>query len=148
MAQSAMTACGAAAAVVCSQEFMNTAVPLANRQRAVQIVAQAMCTDLPSSFPTTVGDRLSDSLALAGVDMARAAADKCYQFALVYFSECFYRVSGLKPSQIDVAEVHDCFSCNELFMYEALQFCQRGDAVRLLSTGQWTPNANGGEVFR
>lgn len=40
--------------------------------------------------------------------MAKKAADKCYED------------SGLGPQDVDVLEVHDCFSCNELMMYEAL----------------------------
>lgn len=40
--------------------------------------------------------------------MAKRGADQCY------------RDSGLKPTDVDVLEVHDCFSCNELLMYEAL----------------------------
>lgn len=40
--------------------------------------------------------------------MAKAAADKCYE------------ESGLTPRDVNVLEVHDCFSCNELMMYEAL----------------------------
>ena len=34
--------------------------------------------------------------------------------------------SGISPSEIDVIELHDCFSCNELITYEALGLCAPG----------------------
>lgn len=54
-----------------------------------------MVTDLPSSFEHSFLD-------LAGVAMARKAAADCY------------RSSGLTPYDVNVIEVHDCFSCNEV----------------------------------
>lgn len=54
-----------------------------------------MVTDLPSSFEHSFLD-------LAGVAMARKAAADCY------------RSSGLTPNDVNVIEVHDCFSCNEV----------------------------------
>jgi sterol carrier protein 2 len=57
-------------------------------------------------------------------------------------------MSGIRASQIDVAEVHDCFSCNELFMYEALGFCPRGQGVQFMRNGKWIANKDGGEVYR
>ena len=40
----------------------------------------------------------------------------------------YYRYSGLGPHDVQGVEVHDCFSCNELMMYEALGLTN--DAVR------------------
>ena len=65
------------------------------QSKAVEIVAQQMVTDLPSSFEHSFLD-------LAGVAMARKAAVDCY------------RSSGLTPYDVNVIEVHDCFSCNEV----------------------------------
>ena len=61
----------------------------------MEIVAQQMVTDMPSSFERSFLD-------LAGVEMSRQAALECY------------RTSGLTPRDTDVLEVHDCFSCNEV----------------------------------
>lgn len=52
-----------------------------------------------------------------GYDMSRLAAKKCFEDA------------GLKPSDVDVVELHDCFSANELITYEALGLCQEGTAA-------------------
>jgi acetyl-CoA acetyltransferase len=46
-----------------------------------------------------------------------------------------YEQSGLGPEDIDVAEVHDAASPNELAMYEKLSFCASGDGPRLLASG-------------
>lgn len=50
-----------------------------------------------------------------GYDMSRLAAQKCYN------------ASGLNPSDVDVVELHDCFSANELITYEALGLCSEGE---------------------
>lgn len=52
--------------------------------------------------------------AQVGYDMSRLAAKKCFE------------ATGLKPSDIDVVELHDCFSANELITYEALGLCPEG----------------------
>lgn len=122
---SAPVADGGAAAIVCSEEFL-----LVNglQNRAVEIVGQQMVTDMPSSFGHSFLD-------LSGVGMARQAAKKCFE------------ESGMSSSDVDVLEVHDCFSCNELFMYEALQLVPEGKGVELLRSGQWKKNQEGGDQF-
>lgn len=49
--------------------------------------------------------------------MTRAAAQKCFEAA------------GLKPKDVDVVELHDCFSANELITYEALGLCPEGETT-------------------
>lgn len=46
-----------------------------------------------------------------------------------------YAMAGIGPGDIDVAEVHDCFTGVELIDYEDLGFCGRGEAAKLLSEG-------------
>jgi acetyl-CoA C-acetyltransferase len=43
-----------------------------------------------------------------------------------------FGMAGVGPRDIDVAEVHDCFSGVEMMTYEDLGFCDRGEAPRLL----------------
>ena len=42
--------------------------------------------------------------------------------------KCFDAV-GLEPADVDVIELHDCFSANELITYEALGLCAEGKSV-------------------
>ena len=47
-----------------------------------------------------------------------------------------YEESGIGPEDVDLAEVHDAFAIAELLYYEALGFCGRGEAARLLEDGE------------
>jgi acetyl-CoA acetyltransferase len=108
--------CGAAAAVLVSEEFA--------RKRGVDarvsIAAQAMTTDFPGSF----GERSMRKL--VGSEMARAAADRVYAEA------------GIGPEDVDVVELHDCFAQNEVLSYEALRLCPDGGAEKFVADGDNT----------
>ena len=47
-----------------------------------------------------------------------------------------YEESGIGPEDVDLAEVHDAFAIAELLYYEALGFCAKGEAARLLEDGE------------
>lgn len=47
-----------------------------------------------------------------------------------------YAMAGVGPSDVDVAEVHDCFTGVELITYEDLGFCDRFDAYKLVEAGE------------
>jgi len=47
-----------------------------------------------------------------------------------------YEEAGIGPEDVDLAEVHDAFAIAELLYYEALGFCARGDAAKLLEDGE------------
>lgn len=49
--------------------------------------------------------------------MTKKAAEECFEKA------------GLKPTDVDVIELHDCFSVNELITYEALGLCPEGNSI-------------------
>jgi sterol carrier protein 2 len=116
------TSDGSAAAVLASEDFVRKH-GLADR--AVEIAGMAMATDLPSSF-----DERS-CIKIAGYDLSRTAARKAYE------------QSGLGPENVDVVELHDCFSCNELLTYEALGLCPEGKAGAFVDEGA---NTYGGRV--
>lgn len=46
-----------------------------------------------------------------------------------------FAMAGVGPEDIDVAEVHDCFSGVELMNYEDLGFCAPGEAASLVESG-------------
>lgn len=46
--------------------------------------------------------------------------------------------SGYRPSDVDVIELHDCFSANELITYEALGLCPPGKAAEFIDSGNNT----------
>jgi len=47
-------------------------------------------------------------------------------------SEEAYNRAGIGPEDIDLAEVHDCFTISELVHYESLGFAKKGEGVKLL----------------
>jgi acetyl-CoA C-acetyltransferase len=47
-----------------------------------------------------------------------------------------YEMASVKPSDINVAEVHDCFSFVELMSYEDLGFCKIGESGKLIESGE------------
>ncbi len=51
-------------------------------------------------------------------------------------AERAYTSAKIKPGQVDVATVHDCFTIAELLAYEDLGFCGRGEAPKMIREGQ------------
>src|SRR5262245_3966319 len=122
------TSDGAAAAVLCSEEF---AKKLGVRN-PITIAGMAMKTDFPSTFDPP------SMIKMVGQDLTRAAAKDVYQRA------------GLGPEDVDVIELHDCFTPNELITYEGLGLCGEGEAGKLIDDdavtygGRWVVNPSGG----
>jgi acetyl-CoA C-acetyltransferase len=54
-----------------------------------------------------------------------------------------YGMAGVTPSDIDVAEVHDCFTIAELVAYEDLGFCKPGESGPFIEAGS---SQIGGEI--
>lgn len=113
--------CGAAAAVICSDEFARRH----GLDVSVVIKAQAMTTDFASTFED------KDMLKIVGYDMAKAAAEQVYT------------ASGVSPEDIRVVELHDCFTANELITYEGLGLTPEGTAEKFILDGD---NTYGGRV--
>lgn len=53
-----------------------------------------------------------------------------------------YEMSGMKPKDIDVAEVHDCFTIAELIISEDVGFCKKGDGGKLIQSGDTAIGGN------
>jgi len=47
-----------------------------------------------------------------------------------------YKMAGVNPFEIDVAEVHDCFTIAEVVAYEDLGFCKPGEGGNFIEEGQ------------
>ncbi|UDM33087.1 lipid-transfer protein [Mycobacterium ulcerans] len=126
------TSDGSGAAILASESFVDSH-GLAGR--AVEIVGQAMPTDFVSTFDGSAKN-------LIGYDMNVQAARRVYQ------------QSGLGPEDFQVIELHDCFSANELLLYEALGLCGQGEAPKLIDNGdttyggRWVVNPSGGLISK
>jgi acetyl-CoA acetyltransferase len=49
-----------------------------------------------------------------------------------------YAESGVGPEDVDVVELHDCFTANELLTYEGLGLCPEGGAEKFIWEGDNT----------
>lgn len=102
---------GAAAALVCSKEYLDR-LPAAVRRRAVKVRASALSGGKYRSLDEP--------------GLSRIAADKAY------------RMAGLTPADIDLAEVHDATSFCELYQVEMLRFCAEGQGGAYVASGATT----------
>ena len=115
------TSDGSGAAILASEGFVRKH---GLQDRAIEIAGMAMTTDFPSSYEGSM-------IKMVGSDMPQAAAQQVYE------------QSGMGPENVDVVELHDCFSCNELITYEALGLCPEGKAGEFVDSGAQT---YGGQV--
>jgi acetyl-CoA C-acetyltransferase len=58
--------------------------------------------------------------------------------ATVRAAKAAYAMAGIGPSDVDVAEVHDCFTTVEMISYEDLGFVERFGAAKALEAGETT----------
>ncbi len=118
---------GAAAALVCSAEFLR-AQPEAVRARAL---------------------RISASVLTGGI--YRAVDEPSLAF---HAGRKAYAQAGITPADVDVAEVHDATSFCELYQMEMLGFCAEGQGGPFVAAGETGPggsiptNTSGGLVSK
>jgi sterol carrier protein 2 len=105
--------CGAAAAILVSPAF----AARHNLDASVEIVAQSLTTDVATGLDS------GSMMRVIGYDMVKNAAAQVYEAA------------GIGPDDVQVVELHDCFTPNELIAYEALGLCEEGGAERYIRDG-------------
>jgi acetyl-CoA acetyltransferase len=121
--QCSPTSDGAAAVIVASESYVDEHDLW---EQAVEIAGQSMVTDLSSSF-----DETADCISIVGFDMSKEAARQAYEEA------------GISAGEVDVCELHDCFSANELITYEALGFAEEGHGHELVEAEATTYGGDG-----
>jgi acetyl-CoA acetyltransferase len=119
--------CGAASVIVCSEAYARK-----NGLRAdVRLAGQGWCSDRREFFE-------SDPLDVMFRALSREAATRCYEDA------------GIGPEDIDVIELHDCFTSNEIITYSALGLCREDEMERFVLEdqntygGKYVVNPSGG----
>jgi len=96
---------GAAAIIVSKEKRSDRDIEILSSQYTTDTISVTQREDL-TSFKAT-----------------RLAAEKAYD------------ETGLKPDDIDILEVHDCFTISELIALEDLGFCKPGEASKLVING-------------
>jgi len=131
--QCSPTSDGAAAAIVASERFVDEHDLW---EQAIEIAGHAIATDVPDSFEDhssirVVGFGCSERAARTAMDEAQVGID-----------------------DVDVIELHDCFSANELITYEALGMAAVGEGHKLVDDeattygGKWVVNPSGGLISK
>lgn len=121
------TSDGAAAAVVVSEDYLKKHP----HPGAIEIRGMTMTTD-------RVEDWSRGRIGMVGAGMTERAAAKVYE------------MSGIGINDVQVVELHDCFSTNELITYEGLGMCKEGEGEKLVEDeattygGKWVVNPSGG----
>ncbi len=109
--QCSPTSDGAGAVLVASERFVDQ---YDLWDRAIEIVGQSMVTDVASTFSD------GSAITLVGAKMSAQAAGEALEEAQLAIGE------------VDVVELHDCFSANELLTYEALGLAGEGEGHHLV----------------
>jgi acetyl-CoA C-acetyltransferase len=112
--------CGAAAAVLCGPRF----AARYGLRADVRLIGSGWISDRAEHFT-------SDPLDLMFRALGREAAQQAYERA------------ALGPEDIDLVELHDCFTSNEALMYAALGFCAETDVERFIVEER---NTYGGQI--
>ncbi|MHA1231733.1 MAG: thiolase domain-containing protein [Candidatus Helarchaeota archaeon] len=60
--------------------------------------------------------------------------------AAIKASKMAFKMAKLTPKDINVAEVHDCFTIAEILAYEDIGFCKKGDGGKMILEGETTLN--------
>src|SRR5215470_11004871 len=103
---------GAAAVIVCNRE-------LARKFRPDPIWLKGIGLAVTSGEPY-----MKPGFAYTGFPATTQAAQSAYEQA------------GVTPQDIDLAEVHDCFTITEILNYEDLGFCKRGEGGHFVADGR------------
>ncbi|KAK4504306.1 hypothetical protein PRZ48_005222 [Zasmidium cellare] len=120
--QCSPTSDGSGAAVIVSERFLNSKPHL--KSQAILMAGQQLQTD-----DTTLYSR--SAMDLVGYGMTANA------------SKMAYKEAGVTAKDIDVCELHDCFSANELVLLEGLGFSEKGKAHEMVRRGDITYGGKG-----
>ncbi|MFI0445780.1 thiolase C-terminal domain-containing protein [Actinomadura sp. 6N118] len=131
--QCSPTSDGAAAAIVVSERFVDENDLW---DQAVEIAGHHIASDTADSFAD------HSSIQVVGFGCSQRAASKAMDEA------------GIGIDDVDVIELHDCFSANELITYEALGMASVGEGHKLVDDqattygGKWVVNPSGGLISK
>ncbi|WP_028713433.1 lipid-transfer protein [Paracoccus sp. J55] len=118
--------CGAAAAIVVSEKYKKEK----GLTRAIEIAGQGIGSDRSDTYDSAID--------VVGRKITQRASRSAYEQA------------GIGPEDVDVVELHDCFTPNEVLNYEALGLCPEGGATKFIADkdntygGKFVVNPSGG----
>lgn len=103
--------------------------PIADGAAAVVLASESVASDYTDSpvgvlATTQISGTYTADRDLGDAESTRRAAELAYETA------------GIEPDDVDVAEIHDAFSIEEIVYVEELGFCERGEGGSFVEDGQ------------
>src|SRR5919198_1448018 len=102
---------------------------MVNAPPAPQMFGMAGCQHMVTDTPESFEDK--SAISVVGGKMTKKAAEQVYEEA------------EMGPDEVDVIELHDCFSANEMITYEALGIAEEGEAHKLVEAEATTYGGDG-----
>lgn len=99
--------------------------PITDGAAAVVVSSQPGAVEISASQIATDSVSLTERESLTELKATKIAAKKAYAQA------------GVGPDDIDLAEVHDCFSIAEIMAVEDLGFCKKGEGFKKIRSGEF-----------
>jgi sterol carrier protein 2 len=115
--QCSPTSDGAACIILASEDYV---IKNKLQNQAVEVLSCVLGTDKKETFTPV------SYINLVGGDLTKRVSEKALKNA------------GITIDDINVVELHDCFSANELVTYEGLGLCKVGDAKNFIDRGDNT----------
>lgn len=106
--------------------------PMSDGSAAIVLASEEKVKELKVDTPVWVGG-IGYSSGTANLSRRK---DYVGLEASVRAAQMAYKNAGVTLDQIDVAEVHDCFTIAEILAYEDLGFCSKGEGAKLIREGQ------------
>lgn len=104
--------------------------PVSDGAAAVIVASLDVARKLKKNFATVVASaQASDTIALHGRESLTTLG------AVVNAAQKAYRMANVKPSDINVVEVHDCFTIAEIVVSEDLGFFDKGKGGEAVANG-------------
>jgi acetyl-CoA C-acetyltransferase len=106
--------------------------PITDGSAAVILAAEDRARDL-TDRPVWIR---GTGQALDGFTLSSLPEDYASWPAMHRAAESAYRMAGVTPADVDLAEVHDCFAIAEIIAYEELGFCAKGEGGAFVQAGR------------
>ena len=106
--------------------------PITDGSAAVVLASEAKVKELGIEDPVWI-----EAMGVAS-DTANISKRESYVGldASVRASRMAYRMAGISSKDVDVANVHDCFTIAEIMAYEDLGFCEKGEGATMVREGE------------
>lgn len=132
--------------MICDPLTLLQCTPIGDGAAAVILASEDVMKRLSGSVPI----RVAASVLLSGEARIEADWDITVSKVTTHAANMAYNQAGMEPKDIDVCELHDCFTAAELVHTENMGFCARGEGGRFVEeghssiTGRVAVNPSGG----